>query len=74
MPKRGNECREPTPNWQGIRSLLKDSTQITCEILRPVTLWGQAPKERGAETGMSPRTIYYRANLFDDANAEGACL
>src|SRR5205085_6243755 len=27
----------------------------------------QTPKERGAETGVSPRTIYYRANLFDQA-------
>jgi len=28
---------------------------------------GQTPKERGAETGISPRTIYYKANLFDQA-------
>ncbi len=37
------------------------------EISRPVVLWGQTPKERGEETGVSPRTIYYRANLFDQA-------
>lgn len=67
MPKHRYERREPTHDWQQIRPLLKDSAQITYEILRPVLLWGQAPKERGAETGMSPRTIYYRANLFDQA-------
>src|ERR1700730_3551299 len=67
MPKHRYERREPTHDWQQIHPLLKDSAQITYEILRPVLLWGQTPKERGAETGMSPRTIYYRANLFDQA-------
>jgi Homeodomain-like domain len=67
MPKRRYERREPGHDWQQIRPLLKDSAQISYEILRPVLLWGQTPKERGAETGMSPRTIYYRANLFDQA-------
>jgi len=32
-----------------------------------VILWGTTPKERAAETGMSQRTIYYKANLFDQA-------
>jgi len=36
-----------------------DTAQITYEIIRPVVLWGQTPKERGEETGMSARTIYY---------------
>lgn len=67
MPKRRNERREPSHAWQDIQPLLKDPAQIQYEILRPVVLWGQTPKERGAETGVSPRTIYYRANLFDQA-------
>lgn len=67
MPKRRYEQREPTHNWQQIQSLLKDPAQIQYEILRPVVLWGQTPKERAAETGMSARTIYYKANLFDQA-------
>ena len=67
MPKRRYERREPTNEWQQIRPLLKDTVQITYEVVRPVVLWGQTPKERGAETGVSPRTIYYRANLFDQA-------
>jgi putative transposase len=67
MPKRRYERREPSHEWQQIQPLLKDTAQIQYEIIRPVVLWGQTPKERGAETGVSPRTIYYRANLFDEA-------
>jgi hypothetical protein len=68
MPKRRYERREPTNEWQQIRPLLKDTVQITYEVIRPVVLCGQTPKERGAETGVSPRTIFYRANLFDQAS------
>src|SRR5207248_4067002 len=67
MPKRRYERREPTHDWKQIQPLLKDTAQINYEVIRPVILWGQTPKERGAETGVSPRTIYYRANLFDQA-------
>lgn len=67
MPKRRYESHEPTHDWEQIRPLLKDTAQITYEIIRPVILWGQTPKERGEETGMSARTIYYKANLFDQA-------
>lgn len=67
MPKHRYQRREPTDDWQQLRPLLKDSGQITYEIIRPVVLWGVTPKERAAETGMSQRTIYYKANLFDQA-------
>ena len=67
MPKRRYERREPSHEWQKIQPLLNDPAQLQYEIIRPVVLWGQTPKERGAETGVSPRTIYYRANLFDQA-------
>ena len=67
MPKQRYQRRELTHDWQQIRPLLKDSAQITYEIIRPVVLWGVTPKERAAETGMSQRTIYYKANLFDQA-------
>lgn len=67
MPKRRYEQREPTHDWQQIRPLLKDTAQITYEVIRPGVLWGQTPKERAAETGMPSRTIYYKANLFDQA-------
>ncbi len=67
MPKRRYEHREPTHEWQQIRPLLKDTAQINYEVIRPVILGWQTPQERGGETGVSPRTIYYRANLFDQA-------
>jgi putative transposase len=67
MPTRRYEQREPTHDWQQIRPLLKDPAQITYEIIRPVILWGTSPKERAAETGMPRSTVYYRANLFDQA-------
>ncbi|GAC1345045.1 MAG: hypothetical protein NVS4B9_22440 [Ktedonobacteraceae bacterium] len=63
--KRRYERREPTDDWQQLHPLLKDTAQIQYEIIQPIVLWGETPKERAAETGMSQRTIYYRANLFD---------
>ncbi len=43
MPKRRYEQREPVHDWQQIRPLLKDSAQITYEVIRPVILgWGGA--------------------------------
>lgn len=67
MPKRRYERREPTHEWQQIRPLLKDTAQLNYEVVRSVILGWQTPKERGMEAGVSPRTIYYRANLFDQA-------
>jgi transposase InsO family protein len=67
VPKRRYERREPPDDWQQLRPLLKDTAQINYEMIRPIVLWGQTPKERGAEIGVSPRTVYYRANLFDQA-------
>jgi transposase len=67
MPKQRFEHHEPTHEWQQLRPLLKDPTQVTYEIIRPVILGWETPKERSAETGMSQRTIYYKANLFDQA-------
>jgi hypothetical protein len=67
MPKQRYQRREPTHDWQQIRPLLNDPAQITYEILRPMILWGETPKERAAVTGMPMRTIYYKSNLFDQA-------
>lgn len=41
MPKRRYERREPTHEWQQIRPLLKDTTQLTYEVIRPVIVWGE---------------------------------
>ena len=67
MPKQRYERREPTHEWSQIRPLLKDSTQVQYEILRPIVLFGISPKERSAETGISKTTLYAKANLFDQA-------
>ncbi len=67
MPKNRYERHELTHNWEDIRPLLKDSTQTTYEVIRPVLLFGISPKERAEETGMSKSSIYYKANLFDQA-------
>lgn len=71
MPKQRFERHEPTHEWQQLRPLLKDPTQLTYEIIRPVILGWETPKERSAETGMPQRTIYYKANLFDQAGMSG---
>jgi putative transposase len=65
MPNNRYERRELSHHWEDIRPLLKDSAQITYEIIRPVLLFGISPKERAEETGMSKSSIYYKANLFD---------
>jgi transposase len=67
MPKNRYPRRELSHNWDDIRPLLKDSTQLTYEIIRPVILFGASPKERSEETGLSKSSIYYKANLFDQA-------
>ncbi len=67
MPRQRYERHEPTHDWQHLRPLLKDPTQLTYEIIRPVILGWETPKERSAETGMPQRTIYYKASLFDQA-------
>lgn len=67
MPNNRYQRREPSHNWEDIRPLLKDSAQITYEIIRPVLLFGISPKERAQETGMSKSSIYSKANLFDQA-------
>lgn len=64
---------EPTHDWQQIRSLLKDAAQIDYEVIRPVILWGQTPKERGMETGVSPRTCAgYLGHAFREN--DGFCV
>src|SRR5260370_22387343 len=67
MPKQRFERREPIEEWQKLRAVLKDPTQLTYEIIRPVILGWATPTERSMETGMPQRTIYYKANLFDQA-------
>lgn len=67
MPRQRYEPHEPTYEWKQRRPLLKDSTQITYEIIRPVILGWETSKEHAATTGMPQRTIYHKANLLDRA-------
>lgn len=67
MPKQRYERKAPTHEWEQIRPLLRDATQIQYEILRPIVLFGISPKERAVETGVSKSSLYYKANLFDQA-------
>ncbi|HEX4204461.1 MAG TPA: hypothetical protein VHZ51_09740 [Ktedonobacteraceae bacterium] len=73
MPKQRYERREPTHEWSQIRPLLKDSTQIHYEILRPIVLFGVSPQERSVETGISKTTLYAKANLFDQVGMASCC-
>ena len=67
MPKQRFERNAPSNKWQQLRPLLKGPTQLTYEIIRPIILGWKTPKERKAETGMPQRTMYDKANLFDQA-------
>jgi transposase InsO family protein len=67
MPRHRYERGEPTHDWQELRPVLKDSTQVTYEIIRPVILGWETPKQRAQETGMPQRTIYYKSSLFGQA-------
>jgi hypothetical protein len=40
------------------------------EVIRPCILGWETPKEHAAETGMPMSSIYYKANLFDQAGEE----
>jgi len=68
MPRRRYEQREPTHDWQQIRSLLKDSAQFTYEVIRPVILGWETLKERSAETGMPMSSI--RLAVWDKADKD----
>jgi transposase InsO family protein len=67
MPRRRYEGHEPTHDWQELHPRLVDPAQVTYEIIRPVLLGWETPKQRAQETGMPERTIYYKATLFDQA-------
>jgi transposase InsO family protein len=67
MPTRRYERRDPTHDWNEIRPLLKDPAQIQYEIIRPLVLFGVSAKERAEETGVAKSSLYYQANLFDQA-------
>jgi hypothetical protein len=57
MPKHRYSRCELTHNWEDIHPLLKDSAQITYEIIRPVVLFGVSPKKRRLLQGQPVRCV-----------------
>ncbi len=64
MPKQRFSRHTPTHDWQQLRPLLKDPTQLTYKIIRPVILGWVTPRERSAETGSNshraPVVVFWR--------------
>ena len=67
MPRQRYVRRDPTQEWSQLRPLLKDTAQVSYEIVRPIVLFGVSPLERAQQTGVSKSWLYAKANLFDQA-------
>ena len=55
----------PTEQWQQLELLCHFPEQRTYELIRPVVLFGQSAAERAQQTGVSERSIYRKAELFE---------
>ncbi len=55
---------QPTDDWQQLRLVVTSRAQETYELLRPIVLFGQPPRKRAAETGVSERTLRRKAARF----------
>jgi len=51
------ERRELSHHWEDIRPPLKDSAQMTYEMIRPGVVFGVSPKERAEEAGLCKSSI-----------------
>jgi transposase InsO family protein len=67
VPRQRYVRREPTQEWSALRPLLKDTAQVSYEIVRPAVLFGVSPVERARQTGVSKSWLYAKASLFDQA-------
>jgi hypothetical protein len=56
---------EPTDEWQQLQFHLDWTEQTRYELIRPVVVFGSRPLDRAKQTGVSARTIYRRAERFD---------
>src|SRR5512142_363993 len=54
-----------TEDWQAIKQHMLWPEQEQYELIRPVVLFGDPPAERAEQTGMAERTLYRRADRFD---------
>ncbi len=57
---------EHTEDWQTIESLVRWPEQYEYELLRPIVVFGDSPAPRARETGAAERTLYDKANRFDE--------
>jgi len=62
MPKRLRVA--PTDRWEQLEIHFTDPTQRTYELIRPVVLFGQSPRERAQETTTPERTLYRHLERF----------
>ena len=68
MAPRRRRRLTPTTEWQVLQEQFRWPEQRTYELVRPIVLFGQSAAERAQQTGVSERTIFRTASLFD---AEG---
>src|SRR5262245_56798842 len=71
MPRPRRRRRQPTDDWQQLRLLVTSSEQATYELLRPIVLFGQPPRERARETGVPERTLRRKAARFAQQGMRG---
>lgn len=64
MPAAVRPRRQPTDDWQQLRLLVTSPEQAAYEFMRPIVLFGQLPRERAHETGVSERTFQRKAARF----------
>jgi len=61
----------PTDFWPELQPLLLFADQEAYEVIRPVVLFGFTPLERSQETGVSARSIYRKAQRFEQHGLPG---
>jgi putative transposase len=61
----------PTDSWPELQPLLLYPDQEDYEVIRPVVLFGFTPLERSQETGVSARSIYRKAQRFEQYGLPG---
>ena len=65
MPASKRPKREPTDDWDQLRLWVSSPEQETCELLRPIVLFGRSPAVRAVETRTPERTLRRRVERFE---------
>lgn len=74
MGRRGRRKTQPTDDWQELLPLFEWPEQEAYEVLRPLVLFGGSVTERARETGIPERTLYRRAERFEEDGRQGDSL